>query len=110
MDSVIGRAEPIPDNEKEEGGEAPFEDFPGAIVEKTGNVLFEGQIIGRVIEGDAKKLAGKAVDAEGDIVDKNGTVVGKAERWEPEEPEEVPEEVIDMSILAVSISLFGTIL
>lgn len=36
-------------------------------------------------------------------MDKNGTVLGKAERWEEEE---VPEEKVDMSILAVS-SFFG---
>lgn len=62
--------------------------------------MHEGKVIGKVIEGDPKKLAGKSVDPEGDIIDKNGTVVGKAERWEEEE---VPEEVVDKSILAVSL-------
>lgn len=40
--------------------------------------MYEGKVIGKVIEGDAKKLAGKSVDPEGDIVDKSGTVLGKA--------------------------------
>ena len=38
------------------------------------------------------------MDSDGDITDKNGNIVGKAERWtEPEEPE---PEVIDLSELA----------
>ncbi|TGO19754.1 hypothetical protein BPAE_0331g00050 [Botrytis paeoniae] len=85
---VIGRAEPLP--EAEENGSSPFEDFPGAIVEKSGNVVYEGQVIGQVVEGDVKKMIGKTVDEDGDILDKNGNVIGKAERTE-EEPEPEPE-------------------
>src|SRR5204862_130017 len=40
-------------------------------------------------------LAGKAVDADGDVLDKHGNILGKAERQYEEEPEEV-----DCSILA----------
>ena len=93
---VIGKAEPVPLEEAKEP--APFEDFPDAVVESDGTVTFEGSVIGRVIEGDAKKLKGKKVDEEGDILDRAGNVIGKAERWEEPEPE--PEEEIDMSILA----------
>lgn len=74
---VIGRAEPIPEDEKEERVETPFEDFPGAIVKKNGDIELEGQKIGEVVQGDAKQLTGKTVDPEGDIVDKYGTVLGK---------------------------------
>lgn len=43
-----------------------------------------------MIEGDAKKLAGKKIDKDGEVVDKIGNVLGKAERWtEPDEPEPV---------------------
>ncbi|APA07683.1 hypothetical protein SS1G_00766 [Sclerotinia sclerotiorum 1980 UF-70] len=92
---VIGRAEPLP--EAEENASSPFEDFPGAIVDKSGKVIFEGQIIGQVIDGDVKKMIGKTVDEDGDILDKNGNVIGKAERTE-EEPE--PEaEGPDYSVL-----------
>ncbi|KAJ8068692.1 hypothetical protein OCU04_002391 [Sclerotinia nivalis] len=92
---VIGRAEPLP--EVEENASSPFEDFPGAIVDKSGKVTFEGQIIGQVIDGDVKKMIGKTVDEDGDILDKNGNVIGKAERTE-EEPE--PEaEGPDYSVL-----------
>ncbi|ESZ91441.1 hypothetical protein SBOR_8164 [Sclerotinia borealis F-4128] len=85
---VVGRAEPLP--EVEENESAPFEDFPGAIVDKSGKITFEGQVIGQVVEGDVKKMIGKVVDEDGDILDKNGNVIGKAERTE-EEPEIVPE-------------------
>jgi hypothetical protein len=50
-----------------------------------------------LIQGDAKKLAGKKVDQDGDVLDKIGNVLGKAERWtQPDVPE---PEAIDMSIL-----------
>lgn len=57
---VIGRAEPLP--EAVEGiDSAPFEDFPDAVVNAKGDVIFEDRIIGKVIEGDPKKLEGKKV-------------------------------------------------
>lgn len=95
---VIGTAELLDIDDRDEASDSPFEDFPDALVEKTGNVVFEGQIVGRLIEGDAKKLAGKKVDKDGDVVDKIGNVLGKAERWTEEEAPE-PEK-IDMSALA----------
>ncbi|KAI1826798.1 hypothetical protein F4861DRAFT_496326 [Xylaria intraflava] len=93
---VIGKAEPIPDTEREDVKEpAPFEDFPDAVVGNNGDVMFEGEKVGIVVEGDAKKLKGKSVDPDGDILDKSGNTLGRAERWEPEsEPE------ADMSPLA----------
>ncbi|KAI0968090.1 hypothetical protein F4678DRAFT_474636 [Xylaria arbuscula] len=96
---VIGKAEPVPDSERDEPEEpAPFEDFPGATVGDEGDVLFNGEKIGIVVEGDAKKLKGKQVDADGDILDRAGNRLGRAERWEPEAEAEEPE--IDMSSLA----------
>jgi hypothetical protein len=95
---VIGKAELIPVDEREEDTESPFEDFPDAVIDSKGNVIFEGQTVGKLIDGDAKKLAGKKVDKDGDVVDKVGNVVGKAERWVEED---VPEpEKVDMSALA----------
>lgn len=97
---VIGTAELLPVDEREAGSESPFEDFPDAVVNKEGHIIFDSVIVGRLVEGDAKKLLGKKVDKDGEIVDKIGNVIGKAERWEPEE-EVVPEpEKIDMSALA----------
>ncbi|KAI1494880.1 hypothetical protein F5X96DRAFT_676154 [Biscogniauxia mediterranea] len=96
---VIGKAEPIPDSEREEVKEpSPFEDFPDAIVGDDGKVMSNGEQVGIVVEGDAKQLKGKPVDADGDILDKAGNFLGHAERWEPEPPE--PEPEIDMSPLA----------
>lgn len=95
---VVGKAEPVEPEEAKEP--APFEDFPDAVVESNGTVTFEGNVIGRVIEGDAKKLKGKKVDEDGDILDRAGNALGKAERWEEEEPEPEPEEVVDNSALA----------
>ncbi|KAI1503420.1 hypothetical protein F5X99DRAFT_375184 [Biscogniauxia marginata] len=96
---IIGKAEPVPDSEREDVKEpSPFEDFPDAIVGDDGKVMFNGEQVGIVVEGDAKKLKGKTVDADGDILDKAGNLLGRAERWEPEAPE--PEPEIDMSALA----------
>ncbi|PSR79281.1 hypothetical protein BD289DRAFT_375676, partial [Coniella lustricola] len=98
----IGRAEPIPDNELQEMlGAKPFESFEGNVVDAKGWVTWEGQTVGKVIEGDIKALQGKTVDPDGEILDRYGNVIGKAERYEEPE-EEAPEEEapIDMSALA----------
>jgi hypothetical protein len=81
---IIGRAELIPGAEQEKA-EGPFYGFDNAEVGKDGVVVSGDRIIGRVIEGDAKRLLGRKVDEDGDVVDKNGNTIGKAERWEPEE-------------------------
>lgn len=60
--------------------------------------MFEGQIVGKLTSGDAKKLVGKKIDADGEIVDKIGNVLGVAERWIEEDAPE-PEKV-DNSALA----------
>ncbi|KAI0019201.1 hypothetical protein F4780DRAFT_771389 [Xylariomycetidae sp. FL0641] len=93
---VIGKAEPIPENEREDVKEpSPFEDFPDAVVGEEGKVMSNGEQVGILVEGDPKKLQGKPVDPDGDILDKNGNQLGRAERWYPEEKPEV-----DMSVLA----------
>ncbi|KAE8822837.1 hypothetical protein PTNB85_08980 [Pyrenophora teres f. teres] len=84
--NVIGRAELV--HGQNSGPEGPFAGFDDAIVAKDGTIQTpSGEIIGRVTEGDIKKLEGHKVDEDGDINDKNGNVIGKAERWEPEEKE-----------------------
>ncbi|KAI3392796.1 hypothetical protein diail_5187 [Diaporthe ilicicola] len=97
----IGRAEPIPDNELQELMESkPFESFEGNTIDAKGKVMWEGQQVGQVIEGDLKVLQGKTVDPDGEVLDKAGNVIGKAERWEEEEVAEEEEVVVDKSILA----------
>ncbi|KAJ5218189.1 uncharacterized protein N7498_000288 [Penicillium cinerascens] len=81
---IVGRAELVPGSE-EEKAEGPFYGFDNAVVGKDGVVMSGEQIIGRLIEGDAKRLVGRKVDEDGDVADKNGNTIGKAERWEPEE-------------------------
>ena len=92
---VIGRCEVIPENEREAKPEGPFAGLEGCVVVKDGFVEDEdGNTVGVVVEGDAKRLVGRAVDEDGDIIDKYGNVKGHAEPYE--EPE---EEVADLSIL-----------
>ncbi|KAJ9197395.1 hypothetical protein DTO164E3_5828 [Paecilomyces variotii] len=95
---VIGRVELIPEDERETKPEGPFAGLEGLVVNKEGFVEDEeGSIVGKVVEGDPKKLRGRAVDEDGDIVDKHGNVKGHVEPYEPPE-EEFPEE--DLSALA----------
>ncbi|KAM0331038.1 hypothetical protein ACHAPQ_006255 [Fusarium lateritium] len=95
---VIGKGEPVSVSEREEKSAAPFENFPGAKVESDGRVMYQGEQVGEVIEGDAKQLKGSEVDEDGDILDRRGNSVGKAKRWEA--PEEEAEKPIDNSALA----------
>ncbi|PKY00336.1 hypothetical protein P168DRAFT_244432, partial [Aspergillus campestris IBT 28561] len=82
--NVVGRAELIPGAEQERP-EGPFFGFEGATVGADGVVADStGQVIGRVVEGDAARLLGRPVDEDGDILDKNGNGIGRAERWQPE--------------------------
>ncbi|KIX02421.1 uncharacterized protein Z518_08362 [Rhinocladiella mackenziei CBS 650.93] len=80
--------------------EGPFSNFDSTMVGKDGTVKdASGEIIGRVVEGDPKRLVGRHVDDDGDIIDKNGNVVGRAERWEPEVKE---REISPMAGLRVN--------
>lgn len=66
---TIGRAELVPEAEREGEKTGPFADFDNPTVTKDGKVADErGNVIGRVIEGDAKQLFGKPVDADGDVL------------------------------------------
>ncbi|KAM0351620.1 hypothetical protein ACHAPU_002630 [Fusarium lateritium] len=95
---VIGKGEPVSASEREEKSSAPFENFPGAKVESDGRVMYQGEQVGEVVEGNPKELKGSEVDEDGDILDRRGNSVGKAKRWEA--PEEEAEKAIDNSALA----------
>lgn len=88
---VIGKAKTI---EQKEGGEdVPFAGFESLFVSKDGWVEDEnGNKIGQIVQGDSKKLLGRAVDPDGDILDKRGNVVGHAEKYE-EKPGPEKEEL-----------------
>ena len=95
--NVIGRVELIPDNERAVKPEGPFAGLEGLVVVKGGKVEDEdGNTVGEVVEGDPKKLVGRAVDEDGDIIDKYGNVKGHAI---PYEEEEVEVEEVDLSSL-----------
>jgi len=84
--NVIGRA--ILAVGQDTSVEGPFAGFDDIKVNRDGMVIMpDGTIVGRVIEGDIKKLIAHSVDEEGEIQDKNGNLIGKAERWEPDEKE-----------------------
>ena len=97
---VIGQAKTVKTEDAED--EAPFAGLEGLIVNKEGMIEDEnGNVVGKVVEGNPKKLVGRSVDEDGDILDKKGSVVGHAERYEEEDAEEEPEpEAIDLSSLA----------
>lgn len=95
---VVGSAEVIPVDERDESSSAPFEDFPNAVLNKDGTVVSDGQVVGKLVDGDTKKLSGKKVDKDGDVIDNIGNVQGHAERWEEEDAPE--PEAADLSALA----------
>ncbi|KAI2915065.1 hypothetical protein CBS63078_3531 [Aspergillus niger] len=93
----IGRVELIPQEEREKSAEGPFAGLENLVVNKEGLVEDDdGNVVGKVIEGDIKILRGRAVDEDGEIIDKYGNVKGRAEPYEVEEPQ---EEAPDLSIL-----------
>ncbi|RAH86143.1 hypothetical protein BO86DRAFT_139835 [Aspergillus japonicus CBS 114.51] len=101
---VVGKARPLPVEEDELG---PFADLGDLHVAEDGWVVNEeGRRVGQVVEGDARKLRGRAVDEDGDILDRRGNPLGRAEPWEEpeeaegEEAEEPEEEGEDLSMLA----------
>ncbi|KAH7120275.1 hypothetical protein B0J13DRAFT_567734 [Dactylonectria estremocensis] len=96
---VIGRAELVPEDQRQGTRDGPFADLGGCTVSHGGKVVTaSGEVVGRLVSGDEKALYGRPVDEDGDILDRNGNEIGKAERWE--EPEEEPEAAVDMSSLA----------
>lgn len=95
----VGKAEPIPQDEREGFKEsATFENFPDAVVEGDGRVMYDGKQVGVVVEGDLKRLKGAKVDEDGDILDRSGNPIGKALAWD--EPAAEQEAEVDRSILA----------
>ncbi|PYH97188.1 hypothetical protein BO71DRAFT_468984 [Aspergillus ellipticus CBS 707.79] len=92
--TVLGRVELLPQSEREPKG--PFSGLGELIVGNTGFVeVAAGDIVGRLVEGDPKALRGRWVDEDGEIVDRHGTIQGRAERYEP--PDEESDE--DLSTL-----------
>ncbi|OGE47336.1 hypothetical protein PENARI_c049G02526 [Penicillium arizonense] len=104
---VIGRVELVAEEEREVLG--PFSGLGDLVVRQDGLVeTEEGTVVGRIIDGDPKELRGKAVDDDGDIMDKVGNVIGRAEPYTPSEVSEEPEE--DLSELeGMTVNKFGNV-
>jgi hypothetical protein len=91
---VIGNAELVSEGGREGEKTGPFTGLAGCKLNKNGKVLSPiGEVVGKLVQGDAKQLAGREIDDDGDICDKNGNVVGHAEREnvEEEDPKVVEE-------------------
>ena len=85
----------IPENEREAKAEGVFAGLECCVVVEDRMLEDDnGNTVGVVVEGDAKRLVGRDVDEDGDVIDKYGNVKGHAEPYE--EPEEA---VVDTSVL-----------
>jgi hypothetical protein len=83
--NFLGSVGLIPSSEREQG-DGIFYGLEGLVVTKGGTITdLTSYIVGRLVEGDMLRLNGRAVDEDGDIIDKVGNVIGRAERWIAEE-------------------------
>ncbi|KAJ5635158.1 uncharacterized protein N7484_008471 [Penicillium longicatenatum] len=83
--NFLGSVGLIPSSEREQGG-GIFYGLEGLVVTKGGTITdLISYIVGRLVEGDMLRLNGRAVDEDGEIIDKVGNVIGRAERWIAEE-------------------------
>lgn len=103
---VIGKAKPI---ELEEEQPGLFADTGDIFVAEDSWIQDEnGRKVGKLVEGDPKRLIGYAVDDDGDILDKRGNTIGRAEPWE--EPEVEPEEVNFSSVEGLKPNKHGNVM
>lgn len=93
--NTVGHAERYEEPEaeqEEEAAPADLSEMKGLKLNKNGNVIGpDGVPIGRLVEGNAKELAGRRVDGEGQIWDDTGKVVGRVELIPPQDREAKPE-------------------
>ncbi|KAL4801873.1 hypothetical protein BDV18DRAFT_167221 [Aspergillus unguis] len=103
---VIGKAKPI---EVEEEKPGLFSELGDIFVAEDSWIQDEnGRKVGKLVEGDPKRLVGYAVDDDGDILDKRGNTLGRAEPWE--EPEVEPEEVDFSSVEGLKPNKHGNVM
>ncbi|KAI2735163.1 hypothetical protein DTO013E5_9504 [Penicillium roqueforti] len=103
---VIGKAKPI---EVEEEKPGLFSELGDIFVAEDSWIQDEnGRKVGKLVEGDPKRLVGYAVDDDGDILDKRGNTIGRAEPWE--EPEVEPEEVDFSSVEGLKPNKHGNVM
>ncbi|OZJ04753.1 hypothetical protein BZG36_01798 [Bifiguratus adelaidae] len=68
--------------EEEEEDDSPIVEESGYVVDETGTT------IGKLTKGNRHKLAGCKVDEDGNVLNKEGKKIGKAELYPPEKSEE----------------------
>lgn len=94
---IVAKAEMIPDEEEEDPNK-PFNpntmvDEHSPRVRKSGKVVDEDDnIVGEVDKSSAHKLAGFPVDDDGNIIDNDGHIVGKAKMHGKKSEEQLKEE------------------
>ncbi|KAI9662461.1 MAG: hypothetical protein M1821_008628 [Bathelium mastoideum] len=75
-------------------GQIPVQILEGLKVNKKGQVLnADGDPIGELAEGDPKECAGKTIDAEGNVLDKQGNAIGKVKVIDGEAAQEAASEL-----------------
>lgn len=74
-------AEVTGEDEQEEQQESiDYSILKGTKVNKAGNLVNgNGDVIGRLVEGEAKQLLGKTADESGNLWNESGKIVGRAE-------------------------------
>ncbi|CAO3700511.1 unnamed protein product [Rhizopus stolonifer] len=88
------RAEEEEEEESEYESEDEYEMMVDQEINESGFVVDKdsGLVIGRLVEGNTKTLAGKKVGEDGVIKDENGNVIGKVEPLEDSDDEENTED------------------
>lgn len=89
-EKIVNSCDSLSGNEREAKPEGPFAGLKDLVVAPDGFVEDEGfNKVGKVVEGDWKRLLGRMVDEDGDVIDKYGNVTGHAETLEDAEIEGV---------------------
>ena len=98
----------------EAGEKGPFSDLGDCVMNESGIANDEhGKGVGILVEGNLKKLVGRIVKEDGDIVDEHGNVVGHAEPYEEAEQEIVDKSPLENKVvngLGQVVDEYGTIL
>ncbi|KAG1054052.1 hypothetical protein G6F43_003920 [Rhizopus delemar] len=83
-------SEDTEDSSEEESEDDTYESLIGKKVNKSGLVVNKktGEVIGRLVKGKAKKLAGKKISKHGVIEDEKGNMIGMVEPVEQDDSEE----------------------
>ncbi|KAG0762717.1 hypothetical protein G6F57_012153 [Rhizopus arrhizus] len=90
QESMQEISEDTEDSSEEKSEDDTYESLIGKKVNKSGLVVNKktGEVIGRLVKGKAKKLAGKKISKHGVIEDEKGNMIGMVEPVEQDDSEE----------------------